>query len=74
MSADVTPQAPANAYPQRGPNASRTNPVTADPQATPTEIPVDSQAIASVDRPGGACSSSRLNPAIRVGAMVIPLR
>jgi hypothetical protein len=44
------------------------------PHATPTEIPVDSQAIASVVRPGRAVDSSRLNPAISVGAIVIPHR
>jgi hypothetical protein len=48
------------------------NPAAVAPQATPTEIAVDSQDIASVVRPGSACDSSRLNPAISVGAMVSP--
>src|ERR1700722_15881275 len=74
MSAAVTPDAPANAYPQRAPNASRTNPAAVEPHATPTEMPVDSQDMASVVRPGSAVDSSRLNPAISVGAIVIPHR
>ena len=37
-------------------------------------MPVDSQDIASVVRPGQAVASSRLYPAIRVGAIVIPHR
>ena len=70
----MTPHAAANAYPQRGPNASRTNPAAVAPQATPTEMPVDSQDIASVVRPGRAVASIRLYPAISVGAIVIPHR
>src|ERR1700722_18624656 len=50
------------------------NPAAVAPTATPTEIPVDSQDIASVVRPGSAVDSSRLNPAIRVGAIVMPHR
>jgi hypothetical protein len=50
------------------------NPAAVAPQATPTEIPVLSQDIASVRRPGSACSSSRLYPAMSVGAIVIPHR
>ena len=45
-----------------------------EPQATPTEIPVDSHDIASVARPGRDVDSSRLYPAISVGAIVIPHR
>src|SRR5579859_741607 len=74
MAAAVTPHAAANAYPQRGPNASRMNPTAVAPQATPTEIPVDSQDIASVARPGSAPDSSRLYPAISDGAIVMPHR
>jgi hypothetical protein len=48
--------------------------MTVEPAATPTEIPVDSQVIASVRRPGRACASTRLNPAINVGAIVSPHR
>jgi hypothetical protein len=68
------PQDAANAYPQCGPNASRMNPAAVAPQATPTEIPVLSHDIASVRRPGSACSSSRLYPAMSVGAIVSPHR
>jgi hypothetical protein len=50
------------------------NPAAVEPHATPTEMPVDSHDIASVDRPGLAVDSSRLYPAISVGAMVIPHR
>ena len=56
----VTPEAAANAYPQRGPNASRMNPTAVAPSATPTEMPVPSHDIASVARPGSAVDSSRL--------------
>ena len=51
-----------------------TKPTTDAPAATPTEIPLLSQDMASVRRPGLACASSRLNPAMRVGAMVSPHR
>src|SRR5450755_602212 len=44
----------------------------AEPAATPTETADDSQVIASVRRPGGACRSIRLKPAISVGAMARP--
>ena len=37
-------------------------------------MPLLSQDMASVRRPGLACASSRLNPAISVGAMVSPHR
>jgi hypothetical protein len=50
------------------------NPTAVAPQATPTEIPVDSHDMASVVRPGSACDSIRLNPAISVGAIVRPHR
>jgi len=49
-------------------------PATDAPAATPTEIPLLSQDMASVRRPGLACASSRLKPAISVGAMVRPHR
>lgn len=49
-------------------------PTTDAPAATPTEIPLDSHDMASVRRDGSACSSSRLNPAISVGAIDIPHR
>jgi len=74
MSAAVTPDAAANAYPQRAPKASRMNPAAVEPHATPTEMPVDSHDIASVARPGLEVDSSRLYPAISVGAIVIPHR
>ena len=51
-----------------------TNPAAVAPQATPTPIPVFSQDIASVVRPGQACDSIRLYPAISVGAIAIPHR
>ena len=70
----MTPHDAANAYPHRGPNASRTKPAPVAPHATPTKIPVDSQDIASVVRPGRACDSMRLKPAISVGAIVSPHR
>jgi hypothetical protein len=50
------------------------NPTTDAPAATPTPMPLPSQDIASVRRDGSACASSRLNPAIAVGAMASPLR
>jgi hypothetical protein len=70
----MTPHPAANRYPHRLPCASRMKPTTDAPAATPTPIPLDSQAIASVRRSGVACASSRLNPVISVGAMVIPHR
>jgi hypothetical protein len=45
-----------------------------EPNASPTEIPVDSHDIASVVRPGRAVASIRLNPAINDGAIVMPHR
>ena len=42
--------------------------------AIPTAMPLLSQDMASVRRPGLACASSRLNPAISVGAMASPHR
>ena len=68
------PHEAANTYPHRAPNASRMNPPAVAPQATPTPIPGESQVIASVVRPGQACSSMRLYPAISVGAIAIPHR
>jgi hypothetical protein len=50
------------------------NPAAVAPPATPTSTPVDSHDIASTARPGRAVDSSRLYPAISVGAMVIPDR
>jgi hypothetical protein len=73
-SALAAPHSAANAYPARGPSASTTNPTTDAPQATPTEMPLLSQDMASVRLPGYACSSSRLKPAMSVGAMVSPHR
>ncbi len=70
----MTPHDAANAYPHREPSASSTNPAAVAPHATPTKIPVDSQDMASVVRPGSACDSMRLNPAISVGAIVSPHR
>jgi hypothetical protein len=49
-------------------------PTAAAPIARPTAIPLLSQAMASVRLPGLACASSRLKPAISVGAMVSPHR
>ena len=49
-------------------------PTTDAPAARPTPMPLLSQDMASVSRPGLACASSRLKPAIRVGAMVSPHR
>src|SRR5580700_9695836 len=49
-------------------------PAAVAPQATPTEIPVDSHDIASVARPGKEVDSTRLYPAISDGAIVIPHR
>ena len=54
------PQLAANTYPQRAPWASMMNPTTDDPAATPTAIPVLSQVIASVLRPGRAWAWARL--------------
>lgn len=50
------------------------NPMAVAPHATPTEMPVDSQDMASVALPGSAVDSSRLYPAISVGAIVSPHR
>src|SRR3984893_19486204 len=72
MRAAVTPDAAANAYPQRAPKASKMNPAAVEPHATPTEMPVDSHDMASVARPGLEVDSSRLYPAMSVGAIVIP--
>jgi len=44
------------------------------PAATPTAMPLLSQDMASVRRPGLACVSSSVNPAIRVGAIASPHR
>ena len=51
-----------------------TKPATDAPTARPTPIPLLSQDMASVRLPGLACASSRLKPAISVGAMVSPHR
>ena len=74
MSTLAPPLPAANPYPHRGPNASRMNPAAVAPRATPTPIPVDSHDMASVVGPGSACDSSRLYPAISVGAIVSPHR
>jgi hypothetical protein len=49
-------------------------PTTDAPTASPTPMPLLSQDMASVRRPGLACASSKLNPAISVGAMASPHR
>ena len=74
MAALAAPQRAANAYPNRGPCASIMNPTTDAPAAIPTAIPLLSHDMASVRRLGLACASSRLNPAISVGAMASPHR
>jgi len=74
VAALATPHPAANAYPTRGPWASMTKPTTDAPTATPTEIPLLSQDMASVRLPRCACASSRLKPAMSVGAMVRPHR
>jgi hypothetical protein len=70
----ATPHTAANAYPARGPRESMTKPTTDAPAATPTAMPLLSQEMASVRLPGYACASSRLKPAMSVGAIVRPHR
>jgi hypothetical protein len=74
VAALARPQAAANAYPTRGPRASMMKPTTDAPPATPTAMPLLSQDMASVRLPRRACASSRLKPAMSVGAMVSPHR
>jgi hypothetical protein len=49
-------------------------PTTDAPAATPTEMPLLSHDMASVRLPRCACPSSRLKPAMSVGAIVRPHR
>ena len=56
----ASPAAAAKAYPQRAPEASMMCPTMADPDATPTEMDEESQAIPSVLRWTGAWPSTRL--------------
>ena len=52
VTALAAPQTAANAYPARGPCASRMKPTTDEPAARPTPMPLLSQDMASVRRPG----------------------